>query len=59
VYRKAISSSEPQSIILTGRSGSGKTCNFKKALGYLIDTTQPEAESVFTGEIMISSLAHD
>jgi len=54
VYRRAISSSQPQSIILTGRSGSGKTCNFKKALGYLIDTTQPEAESVFTAEKMFA-----
>ena len=59
MYRKAISSIQPQSIILTGRSGSGKTCNFKKALGYLIDTTQPEAESIFTGEIIIRSVAHD
>ena len=50
VYRAAVSTLQPQSIILTGRSGSGKTCNFKKALGYLVDTTQPSAESVFTGE---------
>jgi len=52
VYRRAISTSEPQSLILTGRSGSGKTCNFKKALGYLIDTTQPDTEPVFTGDKM-------
>eukprot|EP00092_Neocalanus_flemingeri_P063998 GFUD01077554.1.p1 GENE.GFUD01077554.1~~GFUD01077554.1.p1 ORF type:complete len:1054 (-),score=370.42 GFUD01077554.1:113-3274(-) len=52
VFRRAISSSQPQSIILTGRSGAGKTCNFKKALGYLIDTTQSEGDSVFTAEKM-------
>jgi len=52
VYRRAISTSQPQSIILTGRSGSGKTCNFKKALGYLIDTTQPDGESPFNAEKM-------
>jgi len=52
VYRAAVSTLQPQSIILTGRSGSGKTCNFKKALGYLVDTTQPSAESVFTAEKM-------
>jgi len=52
VYRAAVSSMQPQSIILTGRSGSGKTCNFKKALGYLVDTTQPPQDSVFTAEKM-------
>ena len=50
VYRAAVSTMQPQSIILTGRSGAGKTCNFKKALGYLVDTTQPPKDSVFTGE---------
>jgi len=52
VYRTAVSSTQPQSIILSGRSGSGKTCNFKKALGYLIDTTQPEVDPAFTAEKM-------
>jgi len=52
VYRAAVSTMQPQSIILTGRSGAGKTCNFKKALGYLVDTTQPPKDSVFTAEKM-------
>jgi myosin-18 len=50
VYRAAVSTNTPHSIVLTGRSGAGKTCNFKKALGYLIDTTQPQEGSVFTAE---------
>ena len=33
---------------MTGRSGSGKTCNFKKAMAYLAETTQPAIGSQFT-----------
>ena len=43
VWRRAVVSRQPQSLVLTGRSGSGKTCNFKQALAHLVETTQPSA----------------
>ena len=54
VYREAVTTLQPQSLVFTGRSGSGKTCNFKKALEYLVDTTQDEAEPVFTSTILFN-----
>ena len=37
VYQRALHSRENQSIVLTGRSGSGKTCNYRRALQYLVE----------------------
>ena len=51
VWRRAVVSRQPQSLVLTGRSGSGKTCNFKQALAHLVETTQPSAgECPLSGE---------
>ena len=45
-------SRETQSLVLTGRSGSGKTTNFKRCLGFLVESCQPDIEDsvVFTLE---------
>ena len=57
VYRAALETSQPQSIVTVGRyhhstaqycsrlhsrSGSGKTTNMKRVLGHLVTTTQPQ-----------------
>jgi len=51
VYRRALETEQPQTMVFTGRSGSGKTCSFKKSLSYLLETTQDE-HSNFTIEKM-------
>lgn len=35
-YRKLLTSRKDQSIVFMGRSGSGKTSNFRHALQYLV-----------------------
>ena len=59
VYREAVTTLQPQSMVFTGRSGSGKTCNFKKAVEYLVDTTQGEAEPIFTSIISMNLFDND
>ena len=59
VYREAVTTLQPQSMVFTGRSGSGKTCNFKKAVEYLVDTTQDEAEPIFTSIISMNLFDND
>ena len=49
VYQKAVSTREPQSIIMTGKSGSGKTDNFKRALEYLVESSPSREQSCFSG----------
>ena len=49
VYQRAVTSKEPQSIVLTGRSGSGKTDNFKRALEYLVESSPHRTDSCFSG----------
>ena len=55
VYRAALTSLSTQSLVFMGRSGAGKTCNFKQSLEYLVDTTQNEADQVFTSKSAVKS----
>ena len=50
VYQRAVSTREPQSIIMTGKSGSGKTDNFKRALEYLVESSPSREQSCFSGK---------
>ncbi|XP_023320885.1 unconventional myosin-XVIIIa [Eurytemora carolleeae] len=52
LYRRSILSCKTQSLVMLGRSGSGKSCNFKQSLGYLLETTQKPEQSRFTIEKM-------
>lgn len=40
VYRKSVTTGTTQSLVMMGRSGAGKSCNLKKSLAYLIETSQ-------------------
>ena len=48
VYQRALHTRDNQSIVLTGRSGSGKTCNFRRTLQYLVEADSNQ-HSAFSG----------
>lgn len=48
LYRRSILTLQTQSLVMVGRSGSGKSCNLKQALAYLIETTVHPTQSRFT-----------
>ena len=50
VYRKSVTTGTTQSLVMMGRSGAGKSCNLKKSLAYLIETSQDLDTSKLTSK---------
>ena len=48
VYQRALHTRQDQSVVLTGRSGSGKTCNYRRVLEYLVQSESGH-QSAFSG----------
>ena len=57
-YRDMVSTRRDQSVVFMGRSGSGKTTNFRHVLHYLALST-PSSSPVLTGIIGKRYLAAD
>ena len=54
VFQRALHSRENQAIVLTGRSGSGKTCNYRRVLEYLLEP-EDSLQSAFSGSHLTTS----